>query len=325
MQSKPYRTRRVSRQQYPELRRSKFENGEGIDFVGCRICGKDLHVISGRHLFIHGIDRETYMRKYRLSPDKLCSKSFRINHSSRADYCAHSRRGWMGAMKAVYKQHGQVLAGHLQDHHPALYSQGVSLFGNWDKALRAAGFAPEQMRMWAFWDQAKLIRQIQRLRRQLSPLYAKYVLDNHKKLFSAALRQFGSWEKALIAAGIEIPKYAYGSRLGILRALDGTLHGQSIMDIPAPLKSSALYYFGSLQKAIVAAKRDRATSPKRRITTALSRKHRGKQSLVYAEARRDHLPLVRAAEKQFGSWGKALYAAGIDPNLYMSVTIGANQ
>ena len=44
--------------------------------------------------------------------------------------------------------------------------------------------------------------------------------------------------------------------------------------------------------------------------------HRRKQPLVYAEARRDHLPLVRAAEKQFGSWGKALYAAGIDPNLY---------
>lgn len=31
---------------------------------------------------------------------------------------------------------------------------------------------------------------------------------------------------------------------------------------------------------------------------------------------RYHLPQVRAAQKHFGSWGKALYAAGIDPNLY---------
>jgi hypothetical protein len=57
-------------------------------------------------------------------------------------------------------------------------------------------------------------------------------------------------------------------------------------------------------------------SPKGRIITALSRIHRGKQSLAYTKVRRDNLPLVRAAEKQFGSWGKALYAAGIDPDLY---------
>jgi hypothetical protein len=71
-----------------------------------------------------------------------------------------------------------------------------------------------------------------------------------------------------------------------------------------------------LQKAILAAKKEQATSPKTRITTALSRMHSCKQPLVYREARLNHLPLVRAAEKQFGSWGKALYAAGIDPDLY---------
>jgi hypothetical protein len=189
-------------------------------------------------------------------------------------------------------------------------------FWGWDNALRAAGFTPEQMRMWAFWDQQKLISQIQRLRKQHSPLYAKYVLDNRKKLFSAALRQFGSWREALIAAGIEIPEYAYGSRLGSLRALDDPLHGQSTTDIPAPLKLSAVYYFGSLQTAIAAAKRERTTSPKGRITTALSQMHREKQCLAYTKVRRDNLPLVRGAEKQFGSWGKALYAAGINSNLY---------
>jgi hypothetical protein len=169
--------------------------------------------------------------------------------------------------------------------------------------------------MWGFWDQAKLIKQIRTLRKRSLPLYAKYVLDNHKKLFSAALRQFGSWRKALVAAGIEIPEYAYGSRLGIIRALDA-LNRQSTTDIPAPLKLSAVYYFGSLRRASVAARKDRAMSPKGRITTALSRMHTEKQSLAYTEVRRENLPLVRAAEKQFGSWGKALYAAGIDPNLY---------
>jgi hypothetical protein len=43
-----------------------------------------------------------------------------------------------------------------------------------------------------FWNQPKLISQIQQLRKRHLPLYAKYVLDNHKKLFSAALRRFGT-------------------------------------------------------------------------------------------------------------------------------------
>jgi hypothetical protein len=40
-----------------------------------------------------------------------------------------------------------------------------------------------------------------------------------------------------------------------------------------------------------------------------------KQSLAYIDARRNDLPLVRAAEKAFRRLG-ALYAAGIDPKLY---------
>ena len=169
----------------------------GIDFVRCRICRKQLRVISGRHLSTHGTDRDTYIQEYGLSPDQLCAEDFRRLHSSRQDYYPHGTRDWIAAIKKVHKQHGHILAGYLQDNYSPLYSQGVWLFGNWDKALSAAGFAPEQMRMWAFWDQAKLITQVQELRKRQSPLYAKYVLNNHKKLFSAALRQFGSWEKAL--------------------------------------------------------------------------------------------------------------------------------
>jgi hypothetical protein len=44
--------------------------------------------------------------------------------------------------------------------------------------------------------------------------------------------------------------------------------------------------------------------------------HRSKESLTYGKARREIPALVSAAEAHFGSWGKALYAAGIDPNLY---------
>ncbi len=59
-----------------------------------------------------------------------------------------------------------------------------------------------------------------------------------------------------------------------------------------------------------------SVSTKTKIKTVLCRMHTAKQSLVYGQARRNDPALVRAAEKHFGSWGKALHASGIDPNLY---------
>jgi hypothetical protein len=55
---------------------------------------------------------------------------------------------------------------------------------------------------------------------------------------------------------------------------------------------------------------------KRKVMTVLPRMHRSKASLGYEQVRREHMALVSAAEAHFGSWGKALYTAGIDPNLY---------
>jgi len=55
---------------------------------------------------------------------------------------------------------------------------------------------------------------------------------------------------------------------------------------------------------------------KEKIIIVLSRMHRSKEKLGYAKSRRDVPALASAAEAHFGSWGKALYAAGIDPNLH---------
>jgi hypothetical protein len=55
---------------------------------------------------------------------------------------------------------------------------------------------------------------------------------------------------------------------------------------------------------------------KPKIITVLVQKHRSKEKLNYATGRRTFPALVSAAEAYFGSWGKALYAAGIDSNLY---------
>src|SRR4030095_4412637 len=50
--------------------------------------------------------------------------------------------------------------------------------------------------------------------------------------------------------------------------------------------------------------------------TVLSRMHRSNESLAHARARREFPALLSAAEAHFGSWGRALYAAGIIEPMY---------
>jgi len=145
-----------------------------------------------------------------------------------------------------------VFAGDLQDKHPYLYDQGIWIFGDWDKALRAAGFDPERMRLRSFWNGEKVVLGIRALRKQNLPLYAKYVMKNHQNLFSEALRQYGSWNKALMAAGnAVIPRK---TRLDLLRELREAV--ESRRDISQTLRSEIAYYFGSLRNAKIALKTD---------------------------------------------------------------------
>jgi hypothetical protein len=296
-----------------------LDRNEGIDFVPCRVCGKHLSLISGKHLLTHGTDRETYILEYRLSLDQLCSKWFRLNHSSRRDYCPYNKREWIAALKKFYKQHGHTYAGDLQKRYPHLYQQGVWLFGNWSTALHAAGFTAERMRLWAYWDDDRVIRQIQLLRQNSIPLYPAYVLRHYQKLFSAARRRYGSWPNALVAAGIEVPDNPHDGRRGVLRVLREGLEQHSENDLPEKLKLHAAYYFGSLRKAKAALKTDRrflAGWSKAKVLADIIQMHRSGQPLGYAAARRNNPRLLSAAEAYFGTWGNAIHAAGIDPNLY---------
>jgi hypothetical protein len=128
--------------------------------------------------------------------------------------------------------------------------------------------------------------------------------------------------RTLVATGITKKprtKKLYKGRLSLLNALSDALERHTVKNVPQALKLEAAHYFGSLEEAIAVLKRQGKQLPgwnRRKIITALSRMHRSKESLAYARPRREIPALVSAAEAQFGSWGKALYAAGIDPNLY---------
>jgi len=273
------------------------------------------------HLSKHGIEREAYMEEYHLSPDELIAKAFRRIQSSRTGYYPYGKSDWIAAIKKVYRTDGDISAKYLQDNYHHIYVQGVWIYGDWDKALGAAGFNPERMRLRRFWNQDKIIAGIRQIRRQELPLNAHYVMKNHPSLFSGALRQYGSWNAALVASlsKKELQGNSYQSRLQLLRTLRDCLERNPKRKISQAVKLQAAYYFGGLEKAIVALKRDQrflSGWSKTKIIKILSQMHRSKENLAYANMRHKFPALLSAAEAYFGSWGKALYAAGIDPNEY---------
>ena len=167
-------------------------------------------------------------------------------------------------MKNVQKNDGKVFPGYLQDKYPHLYEQGIWIFGDWDKALLAAGFDPEKMRKLSMWDEEKIIDTICAMHKRHLPLYAALVMDNYGKLFSAALRQFGTWPKALVSVGVtnkSRTKKLYKGRLSLLNALSDALERHTVENVPQALKLEAAHYFGSLEKAIAALKKQRKQLP----------------------------------------------------------------
>jgi hypothetical protein len=176
------------------------------------------------------------------------------------------------------------------------------------------------LRLRTYWETERVVTQIRVLRQKGLPLYPKYILKHYAALFSAALRIFGSWPTALIAAGLEVPDSPHHGGRGVLRALRDALEQHPRGDLPEKLKLHAVYYFGSLQKAKAALKTDRRVSAgwsKAKIVAMIVQRHRSGKTLGYAAVWRANPRLVSAAEAYFGSWGNALHAAGIDPNLYL--------
>jgi len=127
-------------------------------------------------------------------------------------------------------------------------------FGSWDAALKAAGLQPTDVRRYKSWSEERIMRGIKERRSTGQALNSKAMQDEDSKLFNAALNYFGSWDKALIAAGIA-PKDVYRRRrwnADIIKAEIKALQRNGT-DLAAPnmrrnhsaLYSAACKYFGT--------------------------------------------------------------------------------
>ena len=86
---------------------------------------------------------------------------------------------------------------------PALVAAAEDKYEGWYKAIEAAGFSRSEFGKNEKWTKEKIISRIKELYDSGEDLSAGYSYYAHSRLMNATVRNFGSWEKAIEAAGID--------------------------------------------------------------------------------------------------------------------------
>lgn len=217
-----------------------------------------------------------------------------------------SRQNVIAAIQARHRQGASLRFTRMDDR--GLRDAATSHFGGWRKAVRAAGLESELRQEWTKSIAVQALRSWHRQGREMNS-----VSREHRRLYWAARRLFGSWANALSAAGLESRprrKWSPERVLAELRRLD-SIPGMNIWVHDNALVTVANKYFGSLRQARLAAGLEptqRACWQRQVVETIQDQYVRG----VLVQHNADPgSPVQAAARKQFGSWEKALAAAGI--------------
>jgi hypothetical protein len=234
-------------------------------------------------------------------------------------------------LKRLHVRRLDISSRGLRKTHSSLHAAAIHWFGNYSKAVQAAGidYAAVSRQPVNRWSKDEIIAQIRR--RKGKPLHHAAMQREMPALVLAAYRYFGTYRKAVEAAGIDYegvrvrPQRVWNSRR-ILRELkeekrakSGLWQGEIKRKRPDLLRA-AQRHFGSYGRAAKAAGYSEAAlrpPPFRRwshkeVVAELQGLHRRREPLNPTHLREHRPYLIRVSARRFGSYRKAVAAAGID-------------
>lgn len=231
-----------------------------------------------------------------------------------------------------------------------LYQAARRIFGSWRIAIQAAGIAPERVLTWDRWPPAKILMIIRRLAQRDRPLSGAEMERRYGSMMSAARRFYGSWTKAVLAAGVDPTRLQRVVPWNQDRVIEGiltrTLRNESL--VPGHIEPRSLVVagerlFGSWAAAVTAAGLDpkailsppaRARGPrpprvraarvkplhqphqlwtKDLVIAAIQERVRKRLDLNARAMAREDCALYRAGRRHLKTWCNALREAGLDP------------
>lgn len=213
----------------------------------------------------------------------------------------------------------------------SLVSAAAYHFGSYRKAVEKAGVDYAEVTRRPRWTKSAIIALIKQAKRGGEDLHWSAVTARGDELAKAAFaslqpRLFGSWDRALHAAGLdadEVNRYRKWTRETITSELrqrfrdHEPLNSGAIQREDPGLHAAAVRHFSSYDEALRAAKldpekvRERRSWSKDDVIRGLKNTHRAGKPISDSAVRREHPALYGAAVRLFGSFTAARSAAGI--------------
>ena len=235
----------------------------------------------------------------------------------------------------AFAQSGEAMNSRkIRQTHRGLFSAAIYWFGSYRAAIESAGidYANVRLQNPNRWSKEAIIRELRLLRRRGARLNHNAIGQEIPELVAAAYRYFGTYRRAVEAAGFDYlkvrvrPQRSWNRRriLSEIRHLKKSGNGMWARSVRAThpyLPRVAKAYFGSYPAAARAAGVAPAAikpPPYRfwsaeQVTDALKKlANRNARVLAPTRMRKEHPYLVRVAARRFGSYRKAVEAAGID-------------
>lgn len=240
-----------------------------------------------------------------------------------------------------------------------LYEASRRIFGSWRNAIRCAGITPNRVLTRERWSPARILVMVRHLSRRDHPLTTDQLERRYGNLVSAARRYFGSWTKAVLAAGVEPTKLRrvvpWNQERIIEAILTRALRNESLVARlvePRSLVEASCRIFGTWKAAVTAAgldskitilppRRNKRPHPakvhpprakashgrrqpwtKELIVAAIHARLCEQKSLRASVLIREDSSLYHAARRHFAGWYEAIQATGLDPQAYRRKSAG---
>lgn len=316
-------------QQWLERRGAKNKYGEGFDHVTCRICNRAFKAITFAHLvrkhhFDSARPQQEYKDKYGLILVASVETIRKHHRSQNTRFELLGRRWTKARVKSEIKKFvakGKALnAESVRRICGSLEFTARKLFGSWSRALAACGIDAREIRLRRLWTKARVIEALKREVRSGRSMSYTGLKTRDIGLLMAAVLRFGTWDSALRAVGVD-PSRARKRRAWTKdQVLQEIREIYSRSDCPGGKKrgrrlvGAAEYYYGSWHDATVAAGLH-LPAPVRwtreRILNEIRTRFRQGLSIRRRIIKVELSGMLTAAHRMFGSWDRAVQAAGL--------------
>ena len=237
----------------------------------------------------------------------------------------------IAALRKLHRAGAQMSYNALAKKKQSLVSAAAYHFGSYRKAVERAGIDYAEVTRRPRWAKSAIIALIKNARRNGEDLHWSAVTSRTDELAKAAFaslqpRLFGSWDRALHAAGLdadEVNRYRKWTKNTIAFELrqrgrdHEPLNSGAIQREDPGLHAAAVRHFSSYDAALRAAKidpekvRERRSWAKEDVIRGLKNMNRSNRALSDTVVRREHPALYGASVRLFGSFTAARAAAGI--------------